>query len=64
MLKTALLIGLPLALVGNELYKASKVLGLGQGPVSSYNVDRCSHIPGLEACEDVWVHPTAEVAYL
>lgn len=63
-LKTALVLGLPLAYVLNGVYQKAQVLGIGKGPVEGYNNHQCFDIPGLEACEDVWIHQEAGLAYL
>lgn len=40
------------------------IIGLGRAPHDALNIDRCHAIPGLEACEDAWIHHDLGLAYL
>ncbi|GAA5864182.1 hypothetical protein JCM3774_001248 [Rhodotorula dairenensis] len=40
------------------------ILGVGRAPHEAVNLDRCHAIPGLEACEDAWIHHDLGLAYL
>ncbi|GAA6025294.1 hypothetical protein JCM8202_002680 [Rhodotorula sphaerocarpa] len=40
------------------------VLGVGREPHAALNVERCTAVQDLEACEDAWVHHSSGTAYL
>ncbi|KAK4698276.1 arylesterase / paraoxonase, partial [Phenoliferia sp. Uapishka_3] len=58
------IVGIPVALVVTQFLQPKvELLGLSRTPVNLNN-GHCQVIPGLEACEDAWIHEASGLAYL
>jgi len=65
MVASTLLIVLPILATFAAIAKPRlNVLGTQRVLSSALHIDQCSPVPGLEACEDAWVHHDSGLAYL